>query len=70
MPVIMIFPSISDTELEMTKTCEQKEEKNKHQQAKDKTKRLLENPELDELRIKSPQASNCNATSCCFPWVR
>ena len=70
MLVIMMSPSIPDTRLKMTKTCEEKEEKKKNQQTKDKTKKYLENPELDELRVKSPHASNCNAKSCCFSGVR
>ena len=64
MLVIKISPSISDTKLMMTTTCEQKEEKNQHQ--KDKAKKHLENHELDELRVKTPHASDYNGTSCRF----
>jgi hypothetical protein len=42
------------------------EEKNKHQQTKNKTKKYLENPELDELRAISPHVSNYNGTNCRF----
>ena len=66
MLVIKKSPSISDIKLTMTTSCEQKEEKNKHQKTKDKTKKHLENLELDELRVKSPHVSNYNGTNCYF----
>ena len=53
MLVIMMSPSISDTKPTMATTCqcEQKEEKDKHQYTKNKTKKYLEKPEVDELRV-------------------
>ena len=53
MLVIIMSPNISDTKPKMATTCqcEQKEEKSKHQHTKKKTKKHLEKPELNELRV-------------------
>ena len=64
MLVIMMSPSISDTQLKMATTY-RKEEKYKHQETKGK--KHLKGPELGELGIELPHISNRNGTSCfCF----
>ena len=47
----MMSPSISDTKPKMATTCEQKEEKNKHQHKRNKIEKHLEKLEVDELRV-------------------
>jgi hypothetical protein len=66
MLVIMMSPSISDAKHKMTAICEQKKRIEQNQHMKKKTKKYLESPELDEFRVKTPQVSNYNGTSCRF----